>query len=268
MTKECPNCAFAVADTFRYCPHCGQKTGLHRLSLHDVLHDAIHYFTHADKSVFGLVKSLAVKTGTVAREYVGGKRKKYFPPLNFFLLVATVFVLIIGLAELRTTTAVQTEHPEINRIPDAAQRERVRGIYERRDKAVHFINKYSNIVAMVAAPLLCILFWRFYRQAGYNYTEHLVACLYMIGFSNLVYVVVFVPLSLLGNTRHSNTSLVLAFMLFQIGYSAVFYYQFINRRSQPAAWKAFGVSALVTVLWFGLSSLLVGIYIRTGFGAG
>ena len=31
---------------------------------------------------------------TTQREYVEGKRKKYFPPLNFFLIVAAIYVLV------------------------------------------------------------------------------------------------------------------------------------------------------------------------------
>ena len=75
----CANCAAPLDPQFRYCPQCSQKVDLHRLSLHDIFHDVVHYFTHADKGFFGLLKDLAVSTGKVAREYVTGKRKKYFP---------------------------------------------------------------------------------------------------------------------------------------------------------------------------------------------
>jgi hypothetical protein len=54
----------------------------------------IHYFTHADKGIFQLLKALVTQTGTVAREFVSGKRKKYFPPFNFFLIVAALFVFM------------------------------------------------------------------------------------------------------------------------------------------------------------------------------
>ncbi len=84
MSKECSNCAFILADNFIFCPQCAQKANLHRLSIHEVLHDGVHYFNLADKGLFRLLKDLLIKTGNVAKEYVAGKRKKYFPPLNFF----------------------------------------------------------------------------------------------------------------------------------------------------------------------------------------
>jgi hypothetical protein len=153
----------------------------------------VHYFTHADKGVIHLIKDLFKKTGTVAKEYVAGKRKRYFPPLNFFLLVATIFVLVMGLVTPQPSSNILKDHPELNYIPEAKQKERVIHIYERQQKAVYFLNRYSNVVAMIATPLLCFIFWLFYIKGRYNYTEHLVACMYMTGYTNLLYVVILVP---------------------------------------------------------------------------
>lgn len=267
MTLTCANCSSSLQPEFDYCPYCSQKTHLHRLSLHDIFHDALHYFTHADKGILGLMRDLTLKTGTVAREYVTGRRKKYFPPLNFFLIVATVFVLIMSAVTPNTPYDAQKEHPEISRIPDKAQQQRVAAIYERQHKAVHFMNKYANTVAMIAVPLICLLYWLFYVRGPYNYTEHLIACLYMVGFSNLVYVLVFVPASLIAGMKQSKTSMVTVFlfMVFQIIYAAVFYYRFMNKGTKGSAWKATGVSIAVITFWFVLSSFLVMMYIQSGF---
>ena len=99
MFEKCSNCNTSLIHTFQYCQKCGQKTHLHRLNLRDIFHDALHYFTHADKGFLQLLKSLLLKTGTVAKEYVEGKRRKYFPPLNFFLVVATIDVLVSNIFE-------------------------------------------------------------------------------------------------------------------------------------------------------------------------
>ncbi|HVG17369.1 MAG TPA: DUF3667 domain-containing protein [Chitinophagaceae bacterium] len=267
MTHNCLNCDGTLQAEFKFCAQCGQRTHLHRLSLHEVLHEAIHYFTHADKGFFILVKALFTKSGTVANEYIAGKRKSYFPPLNFFLLVATIYVLLIGFTAQKSVGDVMKAHPELRYIPDAAKREQVRQIYERKDKAQMFMNKYSNIVAMTAVPLICFIYWLFYIRGKYNYTEHLVACFYMAGFTYLVYAVIAVPVSLLsGNKlRSGSVELAIAFMLFQMVYNAFFYYRFINNRSKAGAWKAVGVSLCAVLLWFSLSGFLVGLYIRTGF---
>lgn len=52
MTRECLNSKYTSTEYFNYCPKCGQETKLHRLSIHEVVHYAIHYFTHADAESF------------------------------------------------------------------------------------------------------------------------------------------------------------------------------------------------------------------------
>lgn len=266
MTKECLNCKHSLTDTFDYCPQCGQKTRLHRLTLHEVMHDAVHFFIHADKGIFKLVKALLLKTGNVAKEYVQGMRKKYFPPLNFFLVVATFFVLVMHAVTPHTSFDVLKEHPELSRIPEKSHREHVTQIYERQHKAVAFVNEYSNTISMIAAPLICLIYWLFYIRGKYNYAEHLVACMFMSGFTNLVFVLIYVPLSLLLATKsnYSSLTLISSFMCFQAAYSSIFYYRFMDKRSATSAFKATGVSVFATAFWFFLSWFLVGLYIRNG----
>ena len=267
MSKECPNCEFEVAPNFEYCPQCGQKANLHRLSLHDVLHDALHYFIHTDKGFIRLLKELIFKTGIVAKEYVSGKRKKYFPPLNFFLLVATIYVLISSMVAFHSPANALKGHPEINTIHDPVQEKYQLQIYERQERALHFINKFSNIIAMAAVPLICLIYWICYIQGTYNYTEHLAGCMYMVGFTNLIYAVILVPISLLMGVKQFNSSfpLALIFMIFQIIYNSIFYYRFIGNYSNASLAKAIAVSSLAVLFWFGFSGFLVAVYITNGF---
>lgn len=263
MLNDCPNCGFTLTNDFIYCPRCSQKTQLHRLSLHEVLHDGLHYFTHADKGLFNLLKDLLLKTGRVAKEYVAGKRKKHFPPLNFFLIVAAVYVLMMSSVAPAQSNTLRN-HPEINRIPDPVQRERVIKIYERQGKAISFLNKYSNVVSMIAAPLICFIYWLFYIRGRYNYTEHLVGCMYMSGFTNLVYILILVPLSLLLKFRNSNL-LIGLLVIFQLTYNSVYYYYFIGKDTKSSALKATVVSLFAVMFWMGFSYYAVRMYIQNGF---
>ena len=268
MNAACPNCNHLLQEHFRYCPNCSQKTRLHRLSFHDILHDAMHYFTHADKGIFGLVKNLATKHGRIAAEFVAGKRKMHFPPFNFYLIVATLFVLSVQWFTPEKPFDLAKEHPELQKITDKTERERRAGIYTRQHEAVSFMNKYSNTMMMIALPLICFLYWLFYMKGKYNYVEHLVACMYMLGFVNLVFTLFFLPLRLIFNVKEGSQAalkVVLVFMLFEIIYSAIFYYRFMNQGTRASAWKAFGVSFFVVVFWLVVSSLLVALYIAKGF---
>ena len=81
---NCFNCEASLEKGFEFCPQCGQPAHHHRLNLSHISHEVLHFFTHADKGIFYLVKELFIKPGVVTREYIAGKRKKYFSPLSFF----------------------------------------------------------------------------------------------------------------------------------------------------------------------------------------
>ena len=75
-TRSCANCDGPLAAEHRFCAYCGQRAGHARLTMRDISRDFLHALTHADHSVFALVKALSWRPGHVAREYIGGKRKK------------------------------------------------------------------------------------------------------------------------------------------------------------------------------------------------
>jgi len=264
ISSECQNCNTPLQSGFSFCPSCGQKSNLHRFSLHDISHEAIHYFTHADKGFLQLIKALFLKTGTVGREYVEGKRKKYFPALNFYLVVAAIYVLLINLYSGHVADSPSAQQPEITSISDPVKRERVRKIYARRDEAVAFMNKYSNFVAMTAIPVIALIYWLCYRKGRYNYTEHLVSGMYMVGFTNMLYVILIVPIFILLGWKSSRYSLLILF-LYQVTYYSVYYYHFMNTKTRASLFKSIGVSALVVIFWTAVTSLLVAIYISNGF---
>jgi hypothetical protein len=262
---NCPNCDIPLVENCKFCPECGQKTNLHRLSMHDVLHDAMHYFTHADKGVLQLLKGLVTKTGTIAREYVSGKRKKYFPPLNFYLIVAGLLVISLNLFPEGTSDRPQRRNTNnTGQVVTQQQKEAYKAMGARYARVNLFMGKYSNFVAMLAVPLLALLFRLFYVKAKYNYTEHLVAGLYMTGLTNLLYGLLFVPVSWAFHLQR-NTIYVIVLIVFQVVYDSIFYYHFINKGTRASALKAVGVSTFVILFWSGLSIGLIMLYISNGF---
>lgn len=263
MEAICKNCDTPHPEAYNYCPNCSQKSRLHRLTFHDILHEAVHYFTHADKGLFQLVRDLFTKRGLVAFEYIEGRRKKYFPPLNFFLLIAAVFVFVATMGESKQTIDPNNV-PEISQITDPAQKEYALQVFERKQKVSHFTTKYSNLMAMCSLPLTALVFWVFFRRSKYNFIEHLVAGMYMTGICILIYAVVIMPLSFAFHFE-GNPAIMLFFMV-QLLYFTVFYCGFLRRTTRLDFVKIMGVSALNLILWIAISGSLVRFYIVSGFG--
>src|SRR5689334_17205611 len=89
----CKNCEGSFEGKF--CSNCGQKADIHRITLKHLFHELFHAITHADKGILLLAKDLLTRPGYVAREYLDGKRKKYFNPLSFMVITAAVSAFVI-----------------------------------------------------------------------------------------------------------------------------------------------------------------------------
>ena len=158
MNIICKNCNQNLSPDYHYCPHCGQNAVTHRLSLHEIIHDFIHAFTHFDKGILFLVKHLTYEPGKVAREYVDGKRKKYFNPFNFLvIMVALAFFFVL-----------KYDRFVINYLPNPD----TKGL-------LHFAFKYFNIFMLVMCPVSALLVWVAFKKYKMKYAEYLVLSAYM-----------------------------------------------------------------------------------------
>jgi Protein of unknown function (DUF3667) len=263
-SPQCLNCGFSFRNEESFCPGCGQKSKTHRLSFHEIGHDTIHYFTHADKGVFYLLKRLVFQPGIVAREYIEGKRKKYFKPLNFFLIVVGIVVFMTSTLHTVDDNRSRNIEQAAERVDDPEMKKQMIEMAGRLRMVGKVTSKYTNIINMVATPLLTILFWLAYLRGRYNYVEHLVANMYFVGFIMLFYALAIVPMLYFSSTRVDFLWLGI-FFLFEIVYRGHAYYKFIGKEGIGPAIKAYGISALCSIVWIALTMSLIYFYIQTGF---
>lgn len=265
QTVRCLNCDSQVNASYKYCPYCGQATHQHRLNLAHLGHEVVHFFTHADKGIFYLIKMLAVKPGRVIREYIAGKRKKYFSPLNFFLVVLGLFVFALTTFHTLESVDVGQVRQQVQKISDPVVRERRLAKLDRVEKAYGFMAKYSNFINMALTPLMALIFYLFYFKAGYNYTEHLVGGMYIAGFNALIFVLIFASIAALTKGTPAYTVGILCFLVWEVLYRSVAYYRFINKRGLKYFLYPLLISALITFGWSKLSTSLIAYYIEKGF---
>ncbi len=257
---NCLNCGSNL-QSYKFCPDCGQKATTHRLSFHELWHELVHYFAHADKSIFSLVRALAVRPGVVAREYVDGRRAKYFKPVNFFLVVGTILVLSLSWFHLPNEAAIMNLDQHAASIKNVEEQKRFLEMAGRMKHFVHYATKYSNVLNMVITPLYALIFWLFYKKARYSYIEHLVANLYFISFIMLFNSLLIVPWQ--SKVDFAQTGVF--FVLTDIIYRSFAYRQFMGKPGIGPLLKAIGVSLFTLCFWFLLSWLVLQQYILTGF---
>jgi Protein of unknown function (DUF3667) len=163
----CNNCNRSFEG--RYCNQCGQKATAGRLSLHEIFHELVHAFTHADKGILRLVKELFIAPGNMYRNYFSGKRKSYFSPVMFFLLAMGLLILVGSkLLDMEHTITGRDNHFD-------------RTMYS-----------YQKIRYLFFIPIISLITLAFFRKR-YNLAECLAFWFLCTGFICVADLLIYIP---------------------------------------------------------------------------
>ena len=88
----CLNCGAEFSG--KYCPECGQKAHVHRLTAKALLDEILHFFTHIEHTFLKTSLHFIIKPGITSLNYVKGKRKRYQKPVSYFLIWAGFYILL------------------------------------------------------------------------------------------------------------------------------------------------------------------------------
>lgn len=191
--SKCLNCDHPVSG--KYCSHCGQKTATRRITVHNILHDLPHAVFHVDKGAWKNILSV-MRPGKTVREYLKGKRIVYFNPFIFFLLSLGLILYLEHLLH-------KDIRVDFNLTLDT-------GIQNNFDSTAFFNHyfKYFYFGCLFIFALPNTLVFR--RSTGYNYAEHVVAQTFIMGFVNIVYLLL-IPFPV---AYHFPVNLVVPILLF------------------------------------------------------
>jgi hypothetical protein len=88
----CLNCGYSFKG--KYCPSCGQKAEIDRLTLPVVLAEMLHFFTHFEKGFLHTAWSFTVKPGVTSLNFLKGKRKQYQSPVSYLFIGIGLYILL------------------------------------------------------------------------------------------------------------------------------------------------------------------------------
>jgi hypothetical protein len=209
-----------LQDGQRFCGACGQRSGGGRLTMREIGHDFLHAITHVDHSIFSLLKALLLRPGKVAREFIDGKRKKYFGPFAFLIItvgVASFMIAMTGVSWFKVTGDT---------------------------RIAHLLERHVNLVILVQLPFLAGWSWLFFLNKRLNYAEHLVLAAYTSGFRVFVLGLVITPLWYFMNVSPVQSPAGFMYYLPWIGYFAFAAVQFYGGNVFLTVFKAVIVAVL------------------------
>ncbi len=169
VVDTCRNCDSPLSPNPRFCPNCGQKATAERLTLHEMSHELLHALVHVDRSALSLVRLLVIQPGVVARDFVLGKRRRYFGPFAFL-------VVVVALAS--SAIAISGFHAVTSDVPNTA---------------ADLLQHHVNLILFAQVPILAGACRILDRSQQFNYAEYLVLASYTKGMQILFYAVVVVP---------------------------------------------------------------------------
>tara|TARA_B100000965_G_C19576040_1_gene751354 strand:+ start:1050 stop:1826 length:777 start_codon:yes stop_codon:yes gene_type:complete len=236
----CLNCNYEVSESLNFCPNCGQRLHLPRITFRDIIQDflssAINWDAPFVKTIAGLFKA----PGETVRAILQGKRKQFYAPIRFLLLCMVLhlaFTTIIGfdpienqkaLNEGRSVTAQEQYGYQVGR----------------------FLSKHLNYFVLIFPFVIAFFSKLFYWKSPFNLAERTVFGFYLSG----QYVLIsFLPIAL---TFISPKFIYLVYLI-NLMYLAYAVFQFHTSESKILSlFKSILVSVLSLFTYFALAAMI------------
>ncbi|MEZ4874289.1 MAG: DUF3667 domain-containing protein [Flavobacteriaceae bacterium] len=152
----CKNYNAPVATNF--CGTCGQKASVHKITFKETFQDLADSFFSVNAPFFKTLSLLFWNPGKLIREYLEGRRKTYYKPVAFFVLITVVYLLVRALIDYdpfqNSTMAVSDETKQ-------------QLLVKSRNFMLLNIDKFLFLFVFNLGLLLKLFFWKKYRLAEY-----------------------------------------------------------------------------------------------------
>ncbi len=167
----------------KFCPMCGERNAVDRISLSSILESSLASLINMDKGFLFNFKTLLIHPQELVLQYIKGKRKGILNPISFLIYTTTLYLIVISLLKLPKETV------EAIQIPEAPLSKRA---YE----VGFFIREYIKFFWILSIIPLALSLKLIFRT--YNYAEYLAMSSFIIAQSTflgiLSYLVFRIPL--------------------------------------------------------------------------
>lgn len=207
-TTNCLNCNNQLQEN--YCASCGQKASTHRYSVqHFIAHDFIHSVFHLDKGILFTIKELLTRPGHSVREFIQGKRAKYFSYITLIILLSGIGHFLSELSPVKLSDL----GPETSKVAMSALEK--------------LSMEYPKLVTLFTIPFYTLFSYLWFRRAKMNGTEHLVMNTYKTA-AELLVGIVFSSISIFYHNKEVLYILFGFIGILQSVYTVWFYYQYFS----------------------------------------
>jgi hypothetical protein len=173
VQSSCLNCGYE--GTGHYCPACGQKVLGPGIRFKQVWSEFFSYNFSIEGPVWKTIHQLAVDPGMLLKAFIGGKRKTYYKPVQFFLVASLIYFALVEWLEFDPLQGqFETDHPEhmkpwMDRIQRSSQ---------------FMVKNINNFLFLLVLGIGCWL--KVFHRRAYAFAEYITMGFYLTGFYILV----------------------------------------------------------------------------------
>ncbi len=185
--KTCANCSTEF--DLNYCHHCGQKAIKERLTIKYLLTDFVFSFFHLEKKgLLFTVKEMFVRPGFTAKDYIEGKRQRFYPPMKLLILAGTIIVI----ASLRYNFFSNDFSDKSSDITVFKWLNLSQNQEEFFDQFFEYAEHYATFLNIVAIPIFSLFSYLFFIKYKYNFAENLILNTFITA-EQLLFLIVLIP---------------------------------------------------------------------------
>jgi len=176
---NCIQCGTATTDN--YCPNCGQKQQIPRLTFNSFIKDFIGRIYGFDGAFPNTLTGLTTHPGKTVKEFIKGIRGRYVSPVGYYFLMFGIFLIIANLSE----STIIEYYPSSSNIEDSMQEFTGEEIGDRAAKINNLIQRkiFDNLqyFSVLMIPFFGLWSRVFYKKSGYNAIEGMILAFYLFG---------------------------------------------------------------------------------------
>jgi len=237
MAKNCQNCNEIITGNF--CTNCGQKASVHRYSFkHFIEHDLIHGIWNVDNGFFFTIKELFTRPGHSIREFINGKRVRYFSFITLLVIILGISHFVGEYSQVKLSDLMPESSKESMNVIEV------------------FTKKYPKITLLLTIPFYSIFSFLWFRKPKLNLTEHFVLNSYKTVVESIIGLIFTIITVFYINQKGLRTIYSLV-VLFSLIYTFWYYKQFFSAYGYSK--KSLIIRSLGVIFSYMFFSIMLGI---------
>ncbi len=169
---NCLNCGTEIHGN--YCEYCGQASSTGQITFKETINNFLGIAFAFEGPLLLTIRLLITNPGKLFREYISGKRKTYYKPVAFFILVTAVYIILRSLIgfDALADESIKNDLADLN------------DISPRMGEVFRLMSSNINNILFLLVFSIALVFKVFFKKK-YKLAEYTSIALFIVGFYTL-----------------------------------------------------------------------------------